>query len=142
MIIQRNPTCRSGLPEPSPAERLNAKEEIAPLQTAFQRHPFRICHGKKNEAGLTASKDDVKLYADYNDLLANESLRYELIAGELQELKDKYADERRTRIVKMATEFNPEDMYADDDMVITISHLGRLPSAGSWRHRLQGKQHT
>ena len=67
-----------------------------------------------------------KLIAHLNELLANEVMRYELIEQELQEVKDKYADERRTQIVKMATEFNPEDMYADDDMVITISHLGYI----------------
>ena len=67
-----------------------------------------------------------KLIQHLNDLLNSESLRYDLIKDELNEIKEKYADERRTKIVKMATEFNPEDMYADDDMVITISHLGYI----------------
>ena len=67
-----------------------------------------------------------KLIAHLNELLANEVMRYDVINEELLEIKDKYADERRTQIVKMATEFNPEDMYADDDMVITISHLGYI----------------
>lgn len=67
-----------------------------------------------------------KLIAHLNDLLNSETMRYELIKDELIEIKEKYTDERRTQIVKMATEFNPEDMYADDDMVITISHLGYI----------------
>ena len=67
-----------------------------------------------------------KLIQHLNDLLNSETLRYELIKDELNEINGKYADERRTKIVKMATEFNPEDMYADDDMVITISHLGYI----------------
>ncbi len=67
-----------------------------------------------------------KLIQHLNDLLNSETMRYELIKDELNEIKEKYADERRTQIVKMATEFNPEDMYADDDMVITISHLGYI----------------
>ena len=67
-----------------------------------------------------------KLIAHLNDLLNSETMRYDLIKDELIEIKEKYADERRTQIVKMATEFNPEDMYADDDMVITISHLGYI----------------
>ena len=67
-----------------------------------------------------------KLIAHLNDLLNSETMRYALINDELIEIKEKYADERRTQIVKMATEFNPEDMYADDDMVITISHLGYI----------------
>ena len=71
-----------------------------------------------------------KLIAHLNELLSNEVMRYELIESELQEVKDKYADERRTQIVKMATEFNPEDMYADDDMIITISHLGYIICLG------------
>ena len=67
-----------------------------------------------------------KLIAHLNELLASEEMRYDVINEELVEIKEKYGDERRTRIVKMATEFNPEDMYADDDMVITISHLGYI----------------
>ena len=67
-----------------------------------------------------------KLIAHLNDLLNSETMRYDLIKDELIEIKEKYADERRTQIVKMATEFNPEDMYADDDMVITICHLGYI----------------
>ena len=67
-----------------------------------------------------------KLIAHLNDLLNSETMRYDLIKDELIEIKENYADERRTQIVKMATEFNPEDMYADDDMVITISHLGYI----------------
>ena len=47
----------------------------------------------------------------------------EIIANELIEIKDKYGDERRTEIVLNAEEFNPEDFYADEDMVITISNL-------------------
>lgn len=76
---------------------------------------------------LKAQYDELmKLIAHLNELLGSEILRYDLIEEELVEIKTKYADERRTKIVKMATEFNPEDMYADDDMVITISHLGYI----------------
>ncbi len=67
-----------------------------------------------------------KLIAHLNELLASEEMRYDLINTELIEIKEKYGDERKTKIVKMATEFNPEDMYADDDMIITISHLGYI----------------
>jgi DNA gyrase subunit A len=74
-----------------------------------------------------------------NELLNNETLRYEVIETELNEIKEKYADERRTRIIKMATEFNPEDMYADDDMVITISHLGYIKRTPLADFRQQGR---
>ena len=74
-----------------------------------------------------------------NALLASEVMRYEVIENELVEIKDKYADERRTRIIKMATEFNPEDMYADDDMVITISHFGYIKRTPLADFRQQGR---
>ena len=77
--------------------------------------------------------------AHLKELLASEPLRYELIKEELREIKEKYGDERRTKIVPMATEFNPEDMYADDDMVITISHLGYIKRTPLTEFRQQGR---
>ncbi|MCQ2346866.1 MAG: DNA gyrase subunit A [Paludibacteraceae bacterium] len=89
---------------------------------------------------LRAEYDEIeKQIAHLKELLANEVLRYELINDELIEIKTKYADERRTKIVKMATEFNPEDMYADDDMVITISHLGYIKRTPLAEFRQQGR---
>ena len=80
-----------------------------------------------------------ELIQHLNALLASETMRYEVIENELVEIKEKYADERRTRIIKMATEFNPEDMYADDDMVITISHLGYIKRTPLADFRQQGR---
>ncbi len=80
-----------------------------------------------------------KLIQHLNDLLNSDTMRYDLIKDELQEIKDKYADERRTQIVKMATEFNPEDMYADDDMIITISHLGYIKRTPLAEFRAQAR---
>ncbi|MBQ0154618.1 MAG: DNA gyrase subunit A [Bacteroidales bacterium] len=80
-----------------------------------------------------------KQIAHLNELLADEVLRYGVVTDELNEVKDKYADERRTKIVKMATEFNPEDMYADDDMVITISHLGYIKRTPLAEFKEQGR---
>ncbi|WP_296941823.1 DNA gyrase C-terminal beta-propeller domain-containing protein, partial [Porphyromonas sp.] len=59
-------------------------------------------------------------------LLADKELRAQLIREELLEIKEKYGDERRSEIIYTAEEFNPEDFYADDDMVITISHHGYI----------------
>jgi DNA gyrase subunit A len=59
-------------------------------------------------------------------VLAEEPLRMEIIKDELKEVRDKFDDPRRTEIVPDEGEFNPEDFYADDDMVITISHLGYI----------------
>ena len=84
-------------------------------------------------------EDIEKLIAHLNELLGSTVLRYKVINEELEEIKAKYADERRTKIVKMATEFNPEDMYADDDMVITISHLGYIKRTPLTEFRQQGR---
>lgn len=89
---------------------------------------------------LRAEYDEIeKLIAHLKELLDNETLRYDLINEELAEIREKFVDERRTRIVKMATEFNPEDMYADDDMVITISHLGYIKRTPLAEFRQQGR---
>ncbi len=68
----------------------------------------------------------MKLIEHLKNLLANESLRMQVIKDELAELISSYGDERRTTIVPDAGEFNPEDFYADDDMIITVSHLGYI----------------
>jgi len=76
---------------------------------------------------LRAEYDDIlKLIQELKDLLADEAKRMALIKEELLEVKAKYGDERRTEIVPNAEEFNPEDFYADDEMVITISRLGYI----------------
>lgn len=79
------------------------------------------------------------LIAHLNELLASEAMRYDVISEELEEIKQKYADPRRTQIVKMATEFNPEDMYADDDMIITISHMGYIKRTPLSEFRAQSR---
>ncbi|MBN1414067.1 MAG: DNA gyrase subunit A [Bacteroidales bacterium] len=67
-----------------------------------------------------------KLIAYLKEILSDMNLRMKIIKDELQELIDNYGDERRTVIVPNAEEFNPEDFYADQDMIITISHLGYI----------------
>jgi DNA gyrase subunit A len=79
----------------------------------------------------------VKLIDYLNSVLADESLRMQIIKDELLEVKEKYGDERRTEIRPDATEFNPEDFYADDDMVITISHLGYIKRVPLYEFRTQ-----
>lgn len=63
---------------------------------------------------------------DLKDILARVERRMEIIKNELIELKDKYGDVRRTEIIYASEEFNPEDFYADDEMIITISHMGYI----------------
>jgi DNA gyrase subunit A len=68
----------------------------------------------------------IKQIAFLKSLLADEGMRMKVIKDDLAELIEKYGDERRTSIIPDAGEFNPEDFYADDDMIITISHLGYI----------------
>lgn len=68
----------------------------------------------------------LKLIAYLKSLLESEAMRMQVIKDELLELIESFGDERRTSIVPDAGEFNPEDFYADDDMIITISHLGYI----------------
>jgi DNA gyrase subunit A len=71
--------------------------------------------------------DELKKLIDYlRSVLADEPLRMKIIKDELITIKEKYGDERRTEIILTAEEFNPEDFFANDDMVITISNLGYI----------------
>ncbi len=84
--------------------------------------------------------EDLKTQIEYfNKVLSDESLRMKIIKDELIEIKGKYGDERRTEIVPNAEEFNPEDFYADEDMVITISHLGYIKRTPLSEFRTQGR---
>ncbi len=76
---------------------------------------------------LRAEYDELmRLIAHYNDILNNEHVLREVIKEELVEIRDKYGDERRTKINPFSGDFNSEDFYADDKMIITISHLGYI----------------
>lgn len=62
----------------------------------------------------------------YNNILSDELLCLQVVKDELIEIKEKYGDERKTEVIYASEEFNPEDFYADDEMIITISHLGYI----------------
>ena len=81
----------------------------------------------------------IKLIEYLKSILADESLRMQIIKDELLEIKQKYGDERRTEIMPDAGEFNPEDFYADDEMVITISHMGYIKRTPLSEFRTQGR---
>ena len=68
----------------------------------------------------------MKQIAYYQEILSNDELCKKVIKDELIEVKEKYGDKRRSEIVYASEEFNPEDFYADEQMVITISHLGYI----------------
>ncbi len=76
---------------------------------------------------LHAEYEEVmKQIAYYEEILANDELCRKVMKDELIEVKEKYGDERRSEIVYSSEEFNPEDFYADDEMIITISHMGYI----------------
>ncbi len=75
----------------------------------------------------------------FRRILSEESLRMQIIKDELLEIKERFGDERRTEIVPNAEEFNPEDFYADEDMVITISSLGYIKRTPLTEFRTQGR---
>ncbi len=78
-------------------------------------------------AKLQSEYDELMKFITYcNEVLGSEELQLGIVKRETEELKAKYGDERRSVIVPNAEEFNPEDFYADDDVVITISHLGYI----------------
>lgn len=62
----------------------------------------------------------------YKEVLASREMRMNIIKEELEEVREKYGDERRSEIVYASEDFNPEDFYSDDEMIITISHLGYI----------------
>lgn len=76
---------------------------------------------------LQAEYDDLeKFIARCREILASDEEQLAIVKQECRELKEKYGDPRRTEITLSAEEFNPEDFYADEDVVITISHLGYI----------------
>ncbi len=79
------------------------------------------------------------LISYYRKVLSDEGLRMQIIKEELLEIREKYGDQRRTEIVPNAEEFNPEDFYADEEMVITISHLGYIKRTPLSEFRTQGR---
>ena len=89
---------------------------------------------------LLAERDELeKLIAHLTEVLANVGLQMQIIKDELLEMKEKYGDERRSEIVYASEEFNPEDFYADDDMVITISHMGYIKRTPLAEYRTQNR---
>ncbi|MCK9411386.1 MAG: DNA gyrase subunit A [Prolixibacteraceae bacterium] len=80
-----------------------------------------------------------KMIEWYKQVLSEEPLRMQIIKDELAEIKALYGDERRTEIVYASEEFNPEDFYADEDMVITISHMGYIKRTPLSEFRTQSR---
>ena len=89
---------------------------------------------------LRAEYEEIEKQIAYlTEILENEDLCMKIIKDELQEIKDKYGDERRTDIIYASEELNPEDFYADDVMIITISHMGYIKRTPLAEFHAQGR---
>ena len=107
--------------------------------TAIVEMRLRQLTGLEREK-LQNEYDELMKFIRYcEDVLANESMQMQIIKDETMEMKEKYGDARRTEIALSAEEFNPEDFYADEDVVITISHLGYIKRTSLTEYRLQNR---
>ena len=107
--------------------------------TAIVEMRLRQLTGLEREK-LQNEFDELMKFIRYcEDVLANESMQMQIIKDETIEMKEKYGDERRTEIALSAEEFNPEDFYADEDVVITISHLGYIKRTSLTEYRTQNR---
>ncbi|MBE6230968.1 MAG: DNA gyrase subunit A [Bacteroidales bacterium] len=107
--------------------------------TAIVEMRLRQLTGLEREK-LQNEYDELMKFVRYcEDVLADEKLQLGIIKDETMEMKEKYGDERRTEIALSAEEFNPEDFYADEDVVITISHLGYIKRTSLTEYRLQNR---
>ncbi|HAX92615.1 MAG TPA: DNA gyrase subunit A [Bacteroidales bacterium] len=124
-------------------ERLMERFSLSEIQArAIVEMRLRQLTGLEQEK-LRDEYREVMALIDYlNSVLGSEELQMKIIKDELIEVKEKYGDARRTDIVPDAGEFNPEDFYADDEMVITISHLGYIKRTPLTEFRRQNRGGT
>ncbi|MDU1890760.1 MAG: DNA gyrase subunit A [Dysgonomonas sp.] len=108
-------------------EGLIAKFNLTDIQArAIVEMRLRQLTGLEQDKLRNEYEEIQKLIAYLNEILSNEELLMKVITDELIEVRDKYGDQRRTEIVYASEELNPEDFYANDEMIITISHLGYI----------------
>ena len=119
---------------------LSERFGLSDLQTAaIVEMRLRALTGLERDK-LIAERDELQQTIDYlTAVLVDEGMQLQIVKDELIEIKEKYGDERRSEIVYASEEFNPEDFYADEDMVITISHLGYIKRTSLADYRTQNR---
>ncbi|MGA2405690.1 MAG: DNA gyrase subunit A [Bacteroidales bacterium] len=124
-------------------ERLMERFGLSDIQSrAIVEMRLRQLTGLEQEKLRTEFKEIMTLIEYLKSVLANVDLQMKIIKDELLEIKEKYGDKRRTLIIPNAEEFNPEDFYADDEMVITISHMGYIKRTPLTEFRRQNRGGT
>jgi DNA gyrase subunit A len=124
-------------------ERLMERFGLSDIQSrAIVEMRLRQLTGLEQEK-LRAEYSEIMALIEYlKSVLASVELQMKIIKDELYEIKEKYGDKRRTEIIPNAEEFNPEDFYADDEMVITISHMGYIKRTPLTEFRRQNRGGT
>ena len=121
-------------------QRLQERFGLSELQTAaIMEMRLRQLTGLQREQLINEHDELVKTIDYLNAVLSNVDMQMQIIKDELLEVKEKYGDERRSEIIYSSEEFNPEDFYADDDMVITISHMGYIKRTPLAEYRTQNR---
>jgi DNA gyrase subunit A len=124
-------------------ERLIERFQLSEIQArAIVEMRLRQLTGLEQDKLRSEYNEILKQIEYYHQVLADESLRMIIIKDELIELKNKYGDGRRTEIEPNAEDFNPEDFYADDEMIITISYLGYIKRTPLSDFKTQGRGGT
>lgn len=124
-------------------ERLMERFSLSDAQSrAIVEMRLRQLTGLEQDKLREEYKEIMTLIGYLRNVLADESLQMKIIKDELLEVKEKYGDARRTEIIPDAGEFNPEDFYADDEMVITISHMGYIKRTPLTEYRRQNRGGT
>ncbi|NLE32353.1 MAG: DNA gyrase subunit A, partial [Bacteroidales bacterium] len=121
-------------------ERLMVTFDLSDIQArAIVEMRLRQLTGLEMEKLRNEYEALMKKIAWYKEVLASREMRMDIIKNELLEVKEKYGDVRRTEIVYASEDFNPEDFYADDEMIITISHLGYIKRTPLAEFRAQNR---
>ncbi len=120
--------------------RLSERFELTDAQTtAIVEMRLKQLTGLEQDKLTQAYEELLQLIAHLEEILNNDVVCRNLIKEELIEIRDKYGDERRTEIDYTAGDFNAEDFYADDEMIITISHLGYIKRTALTEFRAQNR---
>ncbi len=121
-------------------ERLMERFGLSDIQSrAIVEMRLRQLTGLEQNKLRAEYEELMKLITYLNEVLSNEELQFKIVKEELVEVKEKFGDKRRTEIIPNADEFNPEDFYADDEMVITISKMGYIKRTPLTEFRTQNR---